>query len=575
MTTSNSSYGFRQVFSLMWKYKTGIILVITLNILWSLFQICFPFLTRALVDSGIQYSDMEVVVIILISQLLLFIGIQFADILRKWILRHIGVRISLIIILDYLKIILKKPLSFFNVEEQGRTIQQFNDNLRVEAFMTTDTSSFIESTLKILMFGILLFIFDINVGWIMLGSIILLGLWVRIFLAARAALDEARFKMSSTIRSEIIDIYNGIVDLKSNNQEEKRLDNWHNVQALYSNVRLNSLRIVMMINSGIEGFAQLRDILILFLAAKATIDGAMTLGTLLAIQYILGQLAMPIDRVMQYISKYQDTNLSLKRINQIYEIKNEGRYDQHGLPPSKGTIRTENLGFAYVPETPVIEDVNIDIPYGRKVAIIGESGSGKSTLMKLLVGLLSYQKGSIYVGPLELSKINLNAWLKGCTMVLQESILFSRNLWYNLTFEEEVNPAEVQKVNECLDLCLVRDVVERNARGFNAVVGKDINLSKGQAQRILLARALYNNSDYFLLDEPFSALDGPTYRQILNNLRSILAEKTLIIITHKLGVAQKMDYIYLMEDGKIIEEGTHEELLRLESRYAGLFSEEI
>ena len=240
------------------------------------------------------------------------------------------------------------------------------------------------------MFGVLLFIFDVKVGFILLGSIVLLALWVKIFLKARAALDEERFMMSSTIRSEIIDIYRGIVDLKSNNQENKRLENWHNVQGLYSNARLNMLRISMMINVGIEGFAQLRDILILFLAAKATIEGTMTLGTLLAIQYILGQLAMPIDKVMQFISKYQDTRLSLQRINKVFAIKNEDRYDQHGLPPAQNTISVNNLSFRYKEDLAVIKDVSFDIPFGKKVAIIGESGSGKSTMMKLLVGLLSY-----------------------------------------------------------------------------------------------------------------------------------------------------------------------------------------
>ncbi len=575
MSSDQKNYGFKEVFSLMLKYKTGIILVITLNVLWSLFQLCFPFLTRSLVDSGIQYSDMEVVMIILVSQLLLFLGISVSDVLRKWILRHIGVRISLIIILDYLKVILRKPLSFFNVEEQGRTIQQYNDNLRVEAFMTTDTSSFIESILKIFMFGVLLFIFDVKVGLILVGSVILLALWVKIFLKARAALDEERFKMSSTIRSEIIDIYRGIVDLKSNNQENKRLDNWHSVQGLYSNARLNMLRISMMINVGIEGFAQLRDILILFLAAKATIEGTMTLGTLLAIQYILGQLAMPIDKVMQYISKYQDTRLSLQRINKVFAIKNEERYDQHGLPPAQNTISVNNLSFRYKEDLEVIKDVSFDIPFGKKVAIIGESGSGKSTMMKLLVGLLSYEKGGINVGPLELSKINLNEWLKSCTIVLQESILFSRSLWYNITFEDVIDPLEVERVNECLELCLIRNVVERNAKGLNSIVGKDVDLSKGQVQRILLARALYKNSDYFLLDEPFSALDGPTYRKILNNLKTILADKTFVIITHKLGVAQKMDYIYMMDDGQIIEQGTHGELMELQNKYASLFNDEV
>ena len=267
--------------------------------------------------------------------------------------------------------------------------------------------------------------------------------------------------------------------------------------------------------------------------------------------------------------------MSLQRINKVFAIKNEDRYDQHGLPPAQNIISVNNLSFRYKEDLAVIKDVSFDIPFGKKVAIIGESGSGKSTMMKLLVGLLSYEKGNINVGPLELSKINLNEWLKSCTIVLQESILFSRSLWYNITFEDVIDPLEVERVNKCLDLCLIRDVVERNAKGLNSIVGKDVDLSKGQVQRILLARALYKNSDYFLLDEPFSALDGPTYRKILNNLKTILADKTFVIITHKLGVAQKMDYIYMMDDGQIIEQGTHNELMELQNKYAGLFNDEV
>jgi len=277
---------------------------------------------------------------------------------------------------------------------------------------------------------------------------------------------------------------------------------------------------------------------------------------------------------MQYISKYQDTNLSLERINKIFAIKNEGRYEQHGLPPAQEDIVVDGLSFSYRKDVKVIDNLSLKIPFGKKVAIIGESGSGKSTLMKLLVGLLSYDDGKINVGPLELNKINLNEWLKGCTIVLQESILFNRTMWYNITFEDEIDPQEIERVNYCLDQCLIRDVVERNAKGLNAVVGKDVNLSKGQVQRILLARALYKNSDYFLLDEPFSALDGPTYRKILNNLKDILAQRTLIIITHKLGVAQKMDYIYMMDQGRIVEQGTHRQLMNMKNKYADLFNED-
>jgi len=571
----NQQFRLREAFGLMLKYKTGIVLVILLNVLWSFFQICFPFLTRSLVDSGIQYSDMEVVTIILVSQLLLFIGIQLSDILRKWILRHIGVRISLMMTLDYLKTVMRKPLSFFTVEEQGKTIQQFNDNYRVEAFMTTDTSFFLESILKILMFGALLFIFDVQIGLLMLASMVVLGLWVFFHLRYRKELDDERFKMSSSIRSEIIDIFKGIIDLKSNNQEDKRLANWHQIQNLYSNSRLNILRNNMMIDVGIYGVTQLRDIFILFIAAKATIAGTMTLGTLLAIQYILGQLWHPVEKLVLYIPKYLDTKVSLGRINKILSIDDDGRYTQQGLPPADSDIQVKGLGFSYKESIPVIKDLDIHIPFGKKVAIIGESGSGKSTLMKLLVGLLSYQQGNIIVGDLELNKINLNSWLKGCTIVLQESILFGRSIWYNITFEDEVDPLKIARVNECLDLCLIRDIIDRNTQGLHAVVNHDINLSKGQIQRVLLARALYKNSGYFLLDEPFSALDGPTYRKILDNLKATLDDRTFIIITHKLGVAQKMDLIYMMDDGKVIESGTHQELMNLGNRYADLFKEEV
>lgn len=572
---AKKQFRLREAYGLMLKYKTGIILVVLLNILWSFFHICFPFLTRALVDSGIQYSDIEVVTIILISQLALFIGIQLSDVLRKWILRHIGVRISLMMTLDYLRMVMRKPLSFFTVEEQGKTIQQFNDNYRVEAFMTTDTSFFLESTLKILMFGALLFVFDIEIGLLMLASMVVLAIWVFIFLRHRKELDNERFRMSSSIRSEIIDVFKGIIDLKSNNQETKRLGNWHTIQNLYSNSRLNILRNNMMIDVGIYGVSQLRDILILFIAAKATIAGTMTLGTLLAIQYILGQLWHPVEKLVQYTPKYLDTKVSLERINNIISIEDDRRYAQQAIPPADSDIHVKKLGFAYKESHPVIKDLDLHVPFGKKVAIIGESGSGKSTLMKLLVGLLSYQEGNVTVGDFELNKINLNSWLKGCTIVLQESILFGRSIWYNITFEDEVDPEKIDRVNECLDLCLIRDLIERDSKGLNAIVNQDIDFSKGQIQRILLARALYKNSGYFLLDEPFSALDGPTYRKILDNLKSILYDRTLIIITHKLGVAQKMDLIYLMDDGKVIESGTHDELMKLGNRYADLFKEEV
>ena len=534
----------------------------------------FPFLTRALVDSGIQYSDMEVIITVLVGQLLLFIAIEVSDITRRWLLRHIGVRISLSIILEFFKVVLQKPLDFFNISEQGKTIQQFNDNLRVEAFLTTDTSQFTDSALKLSIFGVLLFFFNVTIGWILVLSTLLIAFIVFIFLRAREVIDNSRFEMSSGIRAEIVDIYTGIVDLKSNNQEQKRLDNWDKIQSAYSNIRLNRLRMALTIDGSANVVAQMRDILILFFAAKATIEGTMTLGTLLAIQYVLGQLKDPIDKIAQFLPKWQDTRLSLRRINEIIDIEDDERYEQH-LPMPKGEdIRIENLSFAYQPNVPVLENINMRLPLGQKVALIGESGSGKSTLMKLIVGLMPYQEGQIMAGNTQVNKINLNDWLSGCSIILQDSVLFNRSLWYNITFEEKITPELTSRVYKCLDLCLIRDVVDRHPKGLHAIPGKDVILSKGQVQRLLLTRAIFKSSDYILLDEPFSALDGPTYRKILSNIKSILDNKTLIIVTHKLGVAQAMDHIYLIHNGKIHEHGSHEQLVTKGAKYLDLIQQE-
>jgi len=569
-----SNIGFGDIAQLMLRYKRSLLLILGINIVWSLCFLSYPFLTRALVDNGIQHDDFEIVVIVLVSQFLLFLAIQLSDITRQWLLRHIGVRIGLTIILDFFKIVLRKPLSFFNISEQGKTIQQFNDNLRVEAFLTTDSSQFVDSFLKVILFGVLLFLFDTQIGIILVVSTVLIWIAVMIFLKARAVIDHNRFEMSSSIRSEIVDIYKGIIDLKSNNQEAKRLNNWDQLQSKYSNVRLNSLRMILTIDNLAFGIAQTRDILILFFAAKATIYGSMTLGTLLAIQYILGQLRQPIDRIALFVTKWQDTKLSLERINKIIDIKDDERYDQHLPMPTGQGLDIKDLSFEYKEGYPILKDVNMSIPLGKKIALIGESGSGKSTLMKLIVGLLPYTKGNILLGRTEVKHINLNAWLKGCSIVLQDSVLFNRSIWYNITFEDEIEQAAIIRVNECLDLCLVRDVIERCPQHFNAIPSKDINMSRGQLQRLLLARALYKDAEYILLDEPFSALDGPTYRKILKNISPFIAHKTLIIVTHKLGVAQSMDHIYLMHEGRIIEEGSHESLMEKGEKYVSLIKEE-
>ncbi len=573
----HTRFSFGYMISLMMKYRSGIIIIIGLNVLWSIFQICIPFLTKALVDSGIQNQDIGIVWMILIAQFLLFIGITIADIFRKWLLRHIGVRVNLQLILDYLSGIIKKPYSFFSIQEQGKTTQHFNDNLRIEAFLTNYSSDFFNALLKLLTFGVLLFIFSVKIGLIYLGFNVLLIVWISFFLKTREHMDEERFRLSSAVRTELIEIFSGVVDLKSYSQEQKRIDSWDQVQTRFSDLRLNMLRVNQLIFGGVNSLAQIRDIAILFVAAMAVIDGQMTLGTLIAIQYILGNLSQPIQQIIDFVPQYQDAKLSLDRINKALGHQDlESSAALSTQIPREADINIQSLQYSYAENDKyALKDIDIKIPFGRSVALLGESGSGKSTLMKSMLKLLPVQAGDIYIGPKNLDLIKAQRWLEKCSVVLQESMLFQRSILYNITFETDPEQVDIDRVYECLQLCEIYDAVESLPDGLSSVIGSNnINFSKGQAQRLMLARALYKDVDYYFLDEPFSALDRLTYRKVFRNVREVLKDKTLIIVTHKMEVAMKMDKIYLLEEGELIESGTHESLSQLGRRYSKIFLSE-
>ena len=566
-------FSFGYLLKLMGKYKAGIWLIITLNVLWSVFQICIPFLTKALVDSGIQNTDLNIIIAILVAQFLLFIGISISDIYRKWLLRHIGVRVNLQLVINFLKGIIRKPFSFFNVQEQGKTIQHFNDNLRIESFLTNHSSDFFNACIKLIIYALLLFIFSLKLGLVFVAFNLGLIIWISFFLKTREHVDNHRFKVNARARTELIEMFSGIIDLKAYNQEENRLNSWDRVQSHFSDVRLNMLRINQIIYAGINSLAQMRDIIIIFIAAVATMNGEMTLGTLLAIQYILGQLNEPVDKLIDFVPQYQDARLSLKRINEAVSTQDlESNQVTSTLVPEKSTITLEEVTYGYVPTKNAVENVSMDIPFGRSIAILGESGSGKSTLMKLMLKFMRVDAGSIKIGTKNLDLIRAKDWLERTNVVLQESMLFNRSVLYNITFQEEEDKVDIERVFECLKLCEISDVVYNLEDGLHSIVGSDgINFSKGQAQRIILARAMYQESDYYFLDEPFSALDNITYRKVFKNIRETLVNKTLIIVTHRMEVAKKMDMIYLLEEGKLIETGSHDELSQLGRRYTKIF----
>ena len=542
-----------------------------------MFELAVPFATKAIIDIGIQNQDMSMVTIILISLFGLFIGRLIAHVMPMWILRHIGVRVNLQLLVGYWQRILRKSYLFFNNKEQSDIIQHFNDNSVVEAFITTHSFSFFHALYNLCLYAVVLFLFDIQIGIVFLIFTSLFFVWSFYVMSKRKRVDDLRFEASSSIRGEINEIFRGIVDIKSNNQEEPRIDIFENFHYQLSKHRLNLLRFSFFQQIGNQLLHNIRDVLILFFAAKATIAGTMTIGSLVAIQYLLGQLYELTFRILDVFPRYQDAQLSINRVNDSLN-----RYEpvtsvqrKNSIDLKDKDIEMSDLNFSYSPNTPILKNISLKIPFGKSVAVLGESGSGKSTLLKNALKLLEPDSGKILVGDYDLGHLSDKFWLTQCSTVLQESILFSRSILYNITFEEDIENVDLQRMWHCLKITLANEFIEEKPDGVHTIIGKEgINFSKGQVQRLLLARALYKKVSYYFFDEPFSALDRLTFRRVLKNIREELKDATLVIVTHRKEVAQKMDQIFFLENGNLVEQGNHEFLSKLGDKYFQIFISE-
>lgn len=571
------NFSINYIISLIMRYRLGVIMIFILALFWVAIELAIPFATKAIIDIGIQNQDLSMVTVILIALFALFIGRVAAEVVPLWILRHIGVRVNLMLLVGYWERIIRKSYLFFNNKEQSEIIQHFNDNSSVEAFITTYSFSFYHSLLNLGLYAIVLFIFDIRIGIVFVIFTSLFFIWSFYVLSQRKYVDQHRFEASSNIRGEINEIFRGIVDIKSNNQEIPRINLFESFHYHLSKHRLNLLRYSLYQQVGNQLLHNCRDILILYFAANAVIAGTMTLGSLIAIQYLLGQLYELTMKILDIFPKFQDAQLSINRVNESlsrYEPI-ESEIDKGSIDIHQKAIEIRDLSFEYVKDQPILHNISFDMEYGKSVAILGESGSGKSTLMKNVLKLLTPLSGSVRVGEYDLDHLSDKFWLTQCSTVLQESILFSRSILYNITFEDDIRNVDISRVWECLQLTLADEFVNDKPHKLDTQIGSDgVNFSKGQVQRLLLARALYKDVSYYFFDEPFSALDRLTFRRVFKNVREYLKEKTLIIVTHRREVAQLMDEIYLLEDGHLVEQGNHETLSQLGDRYFHIFISE-
>jgi len=539
----------------------------------------FPFLTQAIVDIGIRNADLSFINLILIGQLLLFAGRLTVNIIQNRILLHLGTRINVSLIADFLQQLMRLPIAYFDTKMTGDLLQRIGDHRRIEQFLTTSALSFLFSAFSLLIFGGVLLVYNVSIFLIFLiGSLLYLG-WILIYLKKRQVIDHTRFRQLSDNQSALIELIQGMPEIKLQNSGSKRRWQWMNIQTRLFRANLRSLDVEQTQDAGASAISQVKDILITILAAKLVVEGQMTLGMLLAIQFILGQVNLPLSRLADFLRRWQDARLSLDRLLEVQaetpeETLADGAPVWDGLPERRD-IQIRGLRFRYNPLAEwVLEDINLDIPEGKVTAIVGVSGSGKTTLVKLLLGFYEPEQGQIRVGGQPLSGLPKSRWRAACGAVLQDGFIFSDTIANNIA--ESSPTVDPERLLKAVELANLKPFVDGLPLRYNTRIGAMGNgISQGQRQRLLIARAIYKTPDFLFFDEATNALDANNEREIVNNLHRFFEGRTVVVVAHRLSTVSQADQIVVLDQGKIAEQGTHEELVARKGAYYQLVKNQL
>jgi len=549
-------------------------------LLGSLFQLIFPFLTQSIVDIGIKNQNIGFIYLVLIAQLVLMLSRMSVDFIRRWILLHISTRINLSLVSDFFIKLMNLPMSFFDTKLMGDLLQRIDDHRRVERFLTAQSLSVLFSLVNFIIFGVVLWIYSIKIFFIFLIGSILYTSWILLFLKKRRQLDYKYFEQRSINQSKTYQLINGMQEIKLQNCEQRKRWEWEDVQADLFKVNISSLKLEQYQEAGNVFINETKNILITIIAATSVIHGELTLGMMLAVQYIIGQLNAPIEQTIQFIHDYQDTRISLERINEIHHKEDENINreikNQHITSLAHQHILINNLTFQYegLHSPKALDSITLQIPEGKITAIVGASGSGKTTLIKLLLQYYVPIKGDILVGDNNLQTFNTKWWRNQCGSVMQDGFLFSESIARNIAVSNEEIVAS--KLLFAARTANIHEFVDSLPLKYNTVIGQEgQGISQGQRQRILIARAVYRNPAFIFLDEATNALDANNERQIIENLEEFYKGKTVIVVAHRLSTVKNADQIVVLEKGKLVEKGTHQELTALKGAYYNLVKNQL
>jgi ATP-binding cassette subfamily B protein len=569
--------GFRFLSQYLFQYKSFLIQLAIGLFAGSLLQLIFPFLTQSIVDVGIQNQNIHFIYLILFAQLFLFAGRTGLELIRSWILLHLSTRINISLISDFFIKLMNLPISFFDVRMTGDIMQRINDHRRIEKILTTSSLNVLFSVINMFVLGAVLAYFNLKIFLVFfVGSLLYFG-WISMFLKRREILDYKRFAEVSVEQSKVMELINGMQEIKLHNAEKQKRWGWEYVQARLFRVSIKGLVLEQSQSIGSSVINELKNIFITFLSAKLVIDGSITLGMMLAINSIVGSLNGPITQLIQFVRELQDAKISLARLSEIHEKEDETQEEEHQSidVPYDSDIELKNVTYRYLgSDVPVLDNLSLKIPANKVTAIVGVSGSGKTTLMKLLLKFYNPDKGEVSIGSAQLKNISQKAWRSNIGAVMQEGYIFTDTIANNIAVGAD--KIDKERLLYASDVANITQYVSELPLGYNTKIGAEgLGMSTGQKQRLLIARAVYKNPEILFFDEATSALDANNEKEIMQKLDIFFKNKTVIVIAHRLSTVMNADQIVVLDKGKIIEIGNHTTLVEQRGNYFELVKNQL